>query len=192
MNEPNQEQYQTWLNMRAKYELSEAETELAYGYRRYKKNPKPRDAKYNTDEARKAFNRYKKSRRIRTFEKYLEFNEFVLKNYHQRRAIIKDKDHPDSDFMKVKQRVNQIKTRAKKRNLAFDLTVDFLLTMLAETPTCPVFGTELGDNWEVDRTDPSKGYTQDNVRILSREANRLKDNGTLDQFKAIVRYLESM
>lgn len=53
---------------------------------------------------------------------------------------------------------------------------------------CPVFGTPM-DKPSLDRKDNSKGYTRDNVRVISDRANRLKNNGTLEELKAIVAYM---
>jgi len=39
--------------------------------------------------------------------------------------------------------------------------------------------------------DNTKGYTKDNVRVISWEANRIKHALTLEQAEALVRYMKS-
>jgi hypothetical protein len=77
------------------------------------------------------------------------------------------------------------KHRAKVKRIPFDLTIDDL-----ELPDkCPILGlrlqfntVEADDNsYSLDRIDNSKGYTKDNVQIISLKANILKSSGTLDQ-----------
>lgn len=63
---------------------------------------------------------------------------------------------------------------------------------------CPVLGIPLEvkaglglrDNIpSIDRIDSSKGYTKDNIQIISWRANNLKSNGTLEEFQKLVRFM---
>lgn len=87
------------------------------------------------------------------------------------------------------------KARAARKGLKFDLEIEDIII----PEQCPVFGVPLeraeggipADNSPtLDRLDSSKGYVKENVQVISWKANRLKSNGTLDDFKAIVRWLE--
>lgn len=88
------------------------------------------------------------------------------------------------------------KSRAKKKGLEFDLTVDDF-----EIPThCPVFGFELEllsgqgtkDNKpSLDRIKSSKGYVKGNVQVLSWRANNLKSDGILTEFEKLVEFLRN-
>jgi hypothetical protein len=62
---------------------------------------------------------------------------------------------------------------------------------------CPVlgiplrWGNGLTDNTpSVDRMIPDLGYVKGNCRVISMKANRLKSNASVEQFKAIVAYME--
>lgn len=93
--------------------------------------------------------------------------------------------------------LSNAKSRARKKGWDFDLTVDDF-----EIPEyCPVFkdmklsllanvGTK--DNRpSLDRIDCTKGYVKGNVRIISWRANNLISDGSLDEFRKIVEFLEN-
>lgn len=85
--------------------------------------------------------------------------------------------------------------RAKRLGLAWNLEL-FDISIPA---VCPVLGIPLSygvgkrthNSASLDRLNPAKGYTYDNVCVISWRANDLKKNGTLDEFKKLVAYLES-
>ena len=91
--------------------------------------------------------------------------------------------------------LNNIKHRAKKRGLAFNLTLDDLPI----PERCPVLGIPLlmragsfhDSSPSIDRLVPAKGYVKGNVAIVSYRANRIKDYGTLDELRRVVAYLEA-
>ena len=78
----------------------------------------------------------------------------------------------------------QAKRRAKANGRVFDLTLKDLQRLVV--PRCPILRTEL--IWEyghglglgahspsLDRIDNSRGYTKDNVAIISHKANGMKN-----------------
>ena len=84
------------------------------------------------------------------------------------------------------------KHRAKKNGIPFDLTEDGL-----EIPEiCPVygepfvFGTGNRDDFSpsIDRISSSKGYTKDNIIIVSWKANRLKNNATIEDLLLLANF----
>ena len=85
----------------------------------------------------------------------------------------------------LRQSYNMAKLRAKQKGLEFTLVYDELVI----PETCPVLGIPMHVP-SIDRNDHAKGYTPDNVTIMSWDANRLKNDGTLEQFKKLVAYLE--
>jgi hypothetical protein len=101
-----------------------------------------------------------------------------------------------------------VKTRAKKKNMEFNLTEDYLMSIWSLT--CPVLGIPLypavyesgnsrtgskakphDNSPTIDRIDSSKGYIIGNVCIMSYRANMIKNCGTIDEHRAIVRFLEN-
>ena len=89
--------------------------------------------------------------------------------------------------------------RAKAKNLDHDLDYDFLKSIY--TDTCPINGQPL--LWErghgkpkdnspsLDRLDPRKGYTKDNVWLISYRMNRIKNDATPEELEAIAAQLRA-
>ena len=92
-----------------------------------------------------------------------------------------------------------LQTRSRKRGYEFNLAFEELKE-LEVSDICPILGIPI--SWDkgsgnasdnsisIDRIDPYRGYTKDNVIFVSLRANRIKNNGTLDEFKKIVVFLE--
>lgn len=77
---------------------------------------------------------------------------------------------------------------AKARAAQFEREFNIELEDLVIPETCPVFGTPM-ESPSVDRFDNTLGYVKGNVRVISRRANVLKSNGTIEEFEAILRYM---
>jgi len=53
--------------------------------------------------------------------------------------------------------------------------------------------SDKGETWSaasIDRIDSNKGYSYDNIRIISQYANTLKNVGNIDQLRRLVRYMD--
>jgi len=91
--------------------------------------------------------------------------------------------------------INRLKQSAKKRKIDFNLTTSDL-DYIGFPITCPVLGIPLkwhkgepqNDSYSFDRIDSTKGYTRDNIQILSVKANRAKNDLTLDELKKFCQY----
>jgi hypothetical protein len=89
--------------------------------------------------------------------------------------------------------LKRLKERSIQKGLDFDLTVTDINVPLK----CPVFGFNLQRNHKVplfnspsvDRIDPTKGYTKDNVQIISQLANAMKQNATPKQLLQFARWI---
>lgn len=77
------------------------------------------------------------------------------------------------------------KDRARRNGREFTLKLEDIQIPLL----CPVFETRM-ESPSIDRIDNSKGYTKDNIRVISNRANTLKRDGTLEEMVAIVRYMK--
>lgn len=80
---------------------------------------------------------------------------------------------------------SQAKKRAKDKGLEFTLELSDIII----PEVCPIMGIKLEYIPEgyydyspsIDRVDSSKGYTRDNIQIISSIANRMKWNATKEQ-----------
>lgn len=96
---------------------------------------------------------------------------------------------------KLARTLSNTKSVCEKDGLEFDLTVEDLEPFPL---TCPVLGIPINwmstggtknDSPSMDRVIPEKGYTKGNVRLISQKANRLKQNASLTELQAIIRYI---
>lgn len=88
----------------------------------------------------------------------------------------------NSMFHNIRELVNGCIKRAKKAGMQIDITTNFIRGIVPRR--CPVLGTDMvthgnkSTSPSIDRLDSSKGYTEDNVRVISSRANRLKNDGS--------------
>lgn len=83
------------------------------------------------------------------------------------------------------------RSRAIQKELEFNLEVSDIIIPI----NCPVLGNKLIEkhfDWSpsIDRIDNSKGYIKGNIEIISNKANRIKSDGTLEEFEKLVIYLK--
>ena len=92
--------------------------------------------------------------------------------------------------------LTRVKHRAKEKGLAFDLTVADILI----PKRCPILGLLLvvgkgratDTSPELDRIDNRKGYVKGNVHVISRRANRIKNDATVAELEKIASYLRRL
>lgn len=85
---------------------------------------------------------------------------------------------------------NKFKTQAELRKYSFDITVEFISDMYtAQKGKCALSGLPIG--WEdvgtthsasIDRIDSSIGYTQNNVQLVHKDINMMKQQFDNDYF----------
>lgn len=84
--------------------------------------------------------------------------------------------------------VNAARARSKKNGIDFDITEDdFEIPDVCPLLNIPLFVGEgrksvKPNSPSLDRLDSDKGYTKDNVWVISFKANTMKSNSTLDEF----------
>lgn len=107
-------------------------------------------------------------------------NRAKMREYQIRRV---NKD-PERDMVK------RAKARALKSGLPFDISKKDI-----RIPShCPVLGIELkrgGNNGfspSLDRIENAKGYVKGNVHVISKRANTIKSNATLEELVKVANY----
>lgn len=87
------------------------------------------------------------------------------------------------------------KQRAKKRGLEFSITLEDIVI----PEYCPVLGIKLDtsnsrtrpNSPSLDRRDSSRGYTKDNIWVVSAKLNSAKSDLSLEQLEKLVQLLKS-
>ena len=110
------------------------------------------------------------------------------------RIYITDKEKHITSFFK------NSRYRAKTKNLPFNLTFNFLMSIT--TDECPIFktpfkwgvnkghkGCSQNDSPSLDKIIPELGYVQGNVAFISKRANKMKDDGTMQEHYAIADWI---
>lgn len=126
---------------------------------------------------------------------YKEKNKEHIKEYH--------KQYSKKNYSTEKRRkkyINNVeselyhhaKHRSKTKGLEFNISKEDIII----PDVCPVFGTPINFNNKhnvptLDRLDSNKGYIKGNIQVISSKANRLKNNGTIEEFKKIISYMEN-
>lgn len=132
---------------------------------------------------------------------YLPRKDALCKASKERRST-EDGKAKEREWQRTRRRSNPLvrmvqeaKVRASKKDREFSITADDL-----ELPTiCPVLGIPIGmqfgarsdNSLSLDRIDGNKGYIPGNVRVISWRANRLKNDASIEELRAILRYMEA-
>lgn len=90
--------------------------------------------------------------------------------------------------------------RAKKRSEAKGIEFDLSLDDITIPERCPILGIILSrkvdgkkeNSPSLDRRDSSKGYTRDNITVISNRANRIKSDASLQEIEMILKYMKGV
>jgi hypothetical protein len=117
---------------------------------------------------------------------------------HRVRSCLKRRENRTETDWKLINMYWSAKKRSRKKGRNFDITPEDVLALYVER--CPILGIEL--DWEVegakrasdsspslDRIDSTKGYSKDNIWIISLRANRIKSDGSPEELMAIAKAL---
>lgn len=88
--------------------------------------------------------------------------------------------------------VRAAKHRAKNKNVPFDITwEDLELINVCPVLGIPIFTKTLNNQNapSIDRFIPKLGYVKENVFIISKRANTLKGDATINEVKLILKYM---
>ena len=136
---------------------------------------------------------YYKQRKINGLIKKLTPEERVLAT---RRARINRKNSWE------KFRVHDARKRAKRKNLAFNITSDYIKSITPSDMICPALGIQMkvGENFKdskvsapsLDRLIPKLGYVKGNIVIVSTRANTLKRDATPEELMKIAKFYKKV
>ncbi len=115
-------------------------------------------------------------------KEYYHENKERIKESQKKRRLNPDKRKADM--------VAVARCRARKKNKEFNMK----WTDLVWPEVCPLLGLKInyeasefdGASPSIDRKDSSKGYTKENCWIISRRANTIKSDATLEELKLLV------
>lgn len=132
------------------------------------------------DNERQALRRKEKAQELKEYGKEYRKNNFENLDYRLQCLL------------------NASRARAKAKNREHTLTKQDLLELYPKDNKCPVFGFTLEWNGEgfretspsIDRIDSSKGYTKENIQIISWKANRIKGYASVEDLEILLSYLK--
>lgn len=119
-------------------------------------------------------------------------SEYRAKHCARNNARLKERRSSPEMWARIS--LNQIKNRAARKGLEFNLEPKDLPPPVK----CPVLGIPLvygaasgSPNLpSVDRIDANKGYVKGNVRVISYRANTIKQDATYDELLAVANYIK--
>lgn len=101
------------------------------------------------------------------------------------------------DRLRIKNIHRLAKARCLKKNIVFSIDAQYLIDIFPPDKRCPILGIDM--DWgeddhasspSVDRLDPTLGYVHGNLCWISRKANALKNDATIEQLQAIIDYMK--
>ena len=111
-----------------------------------------------------------------------------IRKYHAKRYA---ETRRGSFWKRLRDLLYNAKKRAKKLNIEFTITIK----SFKEQTHCLIFKhvqfnfssskKNGSDSMSIDRIDPSKGYTPDNVWLISQRANRIKNDASPEELRLI-------
>ena len=128
---------------------------------------------------------YQAKRRVENPQKRRDYEKQYLNNKRQ-----------DFDF-RLNMLLNASKQRARNKNREHTITVEDIKAIYPTDGCCPIFGMKLEFNTagfretspSIDRIDSTKGYTPDNIQIISWKANRIKGYASIQELEMLMAYL---
>jgi len=119
------------------------------------------------------------------------FNKKEYKKEYESRPEVKKrmKEYKKNWSQSFVGKLSIVKSRSKKKNLEFNLTIEYLESIYPKNNMCPLLNIPL--DWKssykhsstpsLDRIDNREGYIKGNVQWVSWRANQLMSNATPDE-----------
>jgi hypothetical protein len=109
---------------------------------------------------------------------------------HLKRIDVK---YQQSERGKIMSLLNNARKRASMYNIEFNLTPEDIYI----PDRCPILGKPFivgvlgGSDYSIslDRIDPDKGYVKGNVQVISKLANSMKQNASVEDLKSFANYI---
>ena len=128
---------------------------------------------------------YQTKRRVENYQDGLEYSRTYQRNRRQ-----------NFDY-RLQMLINASKQRAKDKNREHTITVEDVKSIYPKDGCCPIFGMKLEFNNagfretspSIDRIDSTKGYTPNNIQIISWKANRIKGYASTQEIEMLLAYL---
>jgi len=129
---------------------------------------------------------YQTKRRLENKDQLLDYSRAYQANRRK-----------DFDY-RLQMLLNASKQRSKKKSRENKLTLQDIKDTFPKNGLCPIFGIKLvfGDagfrenSPSIDRLDSKKGYTKDNIQIISWKANRIKKDASIEELELILAYMK--
>lgn len=120
-------------------------------------------------------------------EDFLRKSRERNKKYRDGTLYKRDKENPHKYLWRIARK------RAEKYNIDFTISPEDIIM----PDVCPILGTEmyvgakkLENSMSLDRVNNLKGYVKGNVVCISRKANIMKSNLTLEDLKILENYIK--
>ena len=108
----------------------------------------------------------------------------------------------EKDYIKraMSKSLSKIRERCKKRNVPFNLDINYLMNIYPDNGMCPalkikmMFGGDKANRYNspsVDRIIPKKGYIKGNVRFVSFLANAIMNDANADEILKVGNWLKA-
>ncbi len=153
--------------------------------------------------------RYKNIDKIREKDKkaHQKYRDMYPEEYKNKRIAYQEKNYDKMKAHDIDRAINRpeyflfssARIRARKSNLEFSITEQDIKNIM-NISECPLRKTSFkrgsnhkacDDSMSLDRIDSTKGYTKDNIQIISYRANVSKNNVDLKTFKKIIEGYEN-
>lgn len=116
-----------------------------------------------------------------------EKKKIVMQKFPEKRALYLQRKRQEFLRGYVKHMINNAKRRAEEKGISFELSEDDIII----PDKCPILEVPLvvgtkGDyeySPSIDRVDNSLGYTKDNIMIISKKANSMKNSASPTELK---------
>ena len=113
--------------------------------------------------------------------------------YRENNQELKDKKKEYYNNNLPQQLLSFARRRSLKNNIEFSITKQDIINIFPKNNCCPIFKTKFTVGNKIhcpksatlDKIDNSKGYTPNNIHIISYKANQIKNNATLNEIITI-------